>query len=102
MPPIPDFVHFPNLGAPRLHFMHANGYSPQAYLEMPVLFLRAELTDAFFDSTVRKIQRRLPKAESIEITGATHLFPLERPEETAALIKGFIHKAVSYATNGTA
>jgi pimeloyl-ACP methyl ester carboxylesterase len=61
-------------------------------MKIPVIFLRAENTNAFFASTVRRIRKMLPDAEIAEIADATHLFPLEVPGETARRILRFVDK----------
>jgi pimeloyl-ACP methyl ester carboxylesterase len=64
-------------------------------LQVPVLVLRGEFSNTFFSHTARLFQRRLPAAEIHTIANAGHLVPLERPEETAVLIKKFIRKHTS-------
>ncbi len=64
-------------------------------LQVPVLVLRGEFSNTFFSHTARLFQRRLPAAEIHTIANAGHLVPLERPEETAVLIKEFIRKHTS-------
>ncbi len=56
-------------------------------LRPPLRILRGAETDTFFARTGRLVQRKNPRAEVITLPQATHLVPLERPQETARLIR---------------
>jgi pimeloyl-ACP methyl ester carboxylesterase len=43
-----------------------------------------------FRAIAERLARELPNAELVVIEGAGHLPPLERPEQTAALVRGFL------------
>lgn len=43
-----------------------------------------------FRAIAERLARELPNAELAVIPGAGHLPPLERPEETAALVRAFL------------
>ena len=58
----------------------------------PVLVLRGQHTDTFWPSTARLFQRKLPSAQIETISNATHLLPLEKPEEVAQILINFIEK----------
>jgi pimeloyl-ACP methyl ester carboxylesterase len=63
-------------------------------LGVPALILRGAGTDTFWKSTGRRVQRANPAIQVRTIDKATHLVPLERPAETANLIRDFLSKAV--------
>ena len=56
-------------------------------LNIPCLILRAEDSNAFLDSSQKKIERLNPKIRFKTIKKSTHLFPLEKPSETFKNIK---------------
>ena len=57
---------------------------------MPCLIIRAEESNAFLDSSKKKISKLNPKIKFHTIENSTHLFPLEYPKETATVINNFI------------
>ena len=59
-------------------------------LRPPVLVVRGAESDTFHPIAVRALRRRLPNAVVREVTGAGHLVPLEKPDETARLIREFL------------
>jgi pimeloyl-ACP methyl ester carboxylesterase len=59
-------------------------------LQPPVLALRGAETDAFSPAGVRALRRALPGAQVVEVLGAGHLVPLEKPEEVGRLITAFL------------
>ncbi|PJH76059.1 MAG: alpha/beta hydrolase [Anaerolineae bacterium CG_4_9_14_0_8_um_filter_58_9] len=59
-------------------------------LQVPLLILRGAETDTFWESTARRVKRKLPSAQIITLPQATHLVPLERPLEVSALIHEFL------------
>jgi pimeloyl-ACP methyl ester carboxylesterase len=58
-------------------------------LEIPLLIIRGEETDTFWQRTARLVQRKLPKTLVETVNKASHLVPLERPSEVSALIQMF-------------
>lgn len=68
-------------------------------LSVPALILRGAETDTFWEQTARRVRRANPAVEVRTIERATHLVPLERPEETAQLIHQFVS---SDAASGSA
>jgi pimeloyl-ACP methyl ester carboxylesterase len=68
-------------------------------LKVPVIYLRGEHNNAFYASTLQKIRHMIPAAKIIEMAGASHLFPLEIPQETAGLVTGFIEKSKLNSAN---
>ncbi len=59
-------------------------------LRMPILFVRGEETDTFFARTAEIAQERNPGIVVQTIPKATHLVPLERPDEVAEAVKDFV------------
>lgn len=59
-------------------------------LRVPLLILRGAETDTFFASTAQRVERTQPRARVITIDRATHLVPLEHPEQTSHLILDFL------------
>ncbi len=59
-------------------------------LTLPMLFLRGEQTDTFFVRTAEIAQQRNPLVQVETISQATHLVPLERPDEVAGAVKRFV------------
>lgn len=52
-------------------------------LNVPLLIVRGESTDTFYERTGKLVQRKLPRARVITIPKSTHLLPLERPQLVA-------------------
>jgi len=65
-------------------------YAPQ--LDTPALVIRGEHTDTFRPGSQARLERLLPQARYHVIPDAGHLAPMERPEETGAVIKEFLAK----------
>ena len=55
-------------------------------LNIPCLIIRAEYSNAFLNSSQRKIENLNNKVKFITIENSSHLFPLEYPEKIADLI----------------
>ena len=56
----------------------------------PLLIIRGDETDTFYEKTGKLVQKKLPDTAVISIQKSTHLVPLERPEDVANEIKQFI------------
>ena len=65
-------------------------------INSPCLIIRAEDSNAFLDSSQKKIQKLNPNIQFITLKNSTHLFPLEYPKETQKLIKNFIDNYFSF------
>lgn len=65
-------------------------YSQLHRLKPPVLAIRGAQTDAFSPAGVRALRRALPGAQVVEVPGAGHLVPLEKPEEVGRIITAFL------------
>lgn len=61
-------------------------------LAIPLLIIRGEETDTFWTSTARGVLRKVPSAQVVTIPQATHLVPLERPEEVSQAIQEFLQE----------
>jgi pimeloyl-ACP methyl ester carboxylesterase len=59
-------------------------------LKIPLLLIRGEETDTFWASTARRIQRKVPATRVVSIPRASHLVPLERPNEVYHAIEEFL------------
>ena len=59
-------------------------------INLPCLIIRAENSNAFLDSSQKKIEKLNSNIKFITVKKSTHLFPLEYPKETHDLIKVFI------------
>ncbi|HUN21729.1 MAG TPA: alpha/beta hydrolase [Anaerolineales bacterium] len=61
-------------------------------VNVPILLIYGEKSDAFFDESVERFRRLQPNAEMHCITGASHLVPMEFPHQCAEIIKAFLQK----------
>ncbi len=61
-------------------------------LRMPTLIVRGAESDTFWERTARLINRKQPEIQLESLDKATHLLPLERPNETANLIRSFFEE----------
>ena len=59
-------------------------------VKTPTLVAVGEHDKPDFRAIAERLARELPDAELVVIPGAGHLPPLERPEETAALVRSFL------------
>lgn len=59
-------------------------------IKIPILVIRGSENPTFWTSTLRQFKRALPHTEFIDVSEATHLLPLEKPEITADLIQDFL------------
>jgi pimeloyl-ACP methyl ester carboxylesterase len=59
-------------------------------MEIPVLILRGAETNTFLPVTAWRVKRTLPSARIVTLKKSTHLVPLEKPEESAAMIMEFL------------
>jgi pimeloyl-ACP methyl ester carboxylesterase len=59
-------------------------------LKVPTLIIRGEETDTFLPRTARRVQRIAPQIGVETLPAATHLVPLERPNEVFESIHSFL------------
>ena len=59
-------------------------------LEVPTLIIRGAETDTFLEKAERLVKKKNPKIQVISMQKATHILPLEHPQEVAGLINNFI------------
>lgn len=59
-------------------------------LQVPTLIIRGAETDTFLERTARLVKRKQPKVRIETLAQATHLLPLERPNEVFELIQSFV------------
>jgi len=60
-------------------------------LEVPTLIIRGAETDTLSQKAVNLVKQKQPKVKAETLERSTHLLPLERPREVAAIVKDFIH-----------
>ena len=61
-----------------------------ASLKPPLLIIRGAESDTFLERTAALVQRKLPSARIETVPDATHLVPLERPDQVFQLITDFL------------
>ena len=59
-------------------------------LRIPTLIIRGAETDTFWASTGRMMEQRNPGIKVVSVAAATHLLPLERPDEVFDIIREFL------------
>jgi pimeloyl-ACP methyl ester carboxylesterase len=59
-------------------------------LTLPVLAIRGAESDTFKPSGVRALRARRPHARVVEVAGAGHLVPLEKPEAVGRVVRAFV------------
>jgi pimeloyl-ACP methyl ester carboxylesterase len=57
---------------------------------LPTLAVRGTTTNAFVEASARRFRRVLPEAAYAEIEGHGHLFPQSAPEQTRAIMEGWL------------
>jgi pimeloyl-ACP methyl ester carboxylesterase len=55
-------------------------------IRVPMLFIRGASSDTFVAAAADRVRRQLDTARVIEVAGASHFVPMERPREVARLI----------------
>ena len=63
-------------------------------LNVPTLILRGEETDTFWETTGRAVQARNPAIRVVTVPQATHLVPMERPEEVFEAAQSFLAQSL--------
>jgi pimeloyl-ACP methyl ester carboxylesterase len=63
-------------------------------LEIPTLIIRGAETDTFSQKAANLIKQKQPKVKIETLEKSSHLLPLERPREVAALINTFLNNIV--------
>jgi len=59
-------------------------------LKPPILIIRGANSNTFWSSTAKRFRKRLPSTQIISIPDATHLVPLERPQEVFKIMMDFL------------
>ena len=70
-------------------------------IHIPTLVIAASQDPSATPEAMRKLHARIPRAQYAEMDDAAHVFPLEKPQQTTALIAGFLRNVQSMA-DGTA
>jgi pimeloyl-ACP methyl ester carboxylesterase len=60
-------------------------------LEAPTLIIRGAETDAFLENAAKLVKKKNPKIQIETMKNATHILPLEHPQEVAKLISDFVN-----------
>ncbi|MFA5873773.1 MAG: alpha/beta hydrolase [Anaerolineales bacterium] len=61
-------------------------------LNIPLLIIRGAETDTFWASTARRVLRKVPAAQVVTVPQASHLVPLEHPDEVYQAIQEFLQE----------
>ncbi|MFC1885068.1 alpha/beta fold hydrolase [Thermodesulfobacteriota bacterium] len=61
-------------------------------LKMPTLLIHGEKSDICLPPTVKRFKEKVPEAKVIGLKGTSHFVPMERPDETADIIIGFLRE----------
>lgn len=59
-------------------------------LEVPTLIIRGAETDTFLEKAERLVKKKNPKIQVVTMQKATHILPLEHPQEVANIINNFL------------
>ena len=59
-------------------------------LEVPTLIIRGAETDTFMEKAERLVTKKNPKIQVVTMKNATHILPLEHPQEVANIINNFL------------
>lgn len=59
-------------------------------LKVPTLIIRGAETDTFWENTEKLVKKKNPEIQIEIMKKATHILPLERPQEVAELINNFL------------
>ena len=59
-------------------------------LEVPTLIIRGAETDTFLEKAERLVKNKNPKIQVVTMQNATHILPLEYPQEVANIINNFL------------
>lgn len=64
-------------------------------VRVPTLVVYGERSNTFRPAALRRLQRHWPHARFVALPGAGHMFPMERPEETAQVIAAWLAETVT-------
>ena len=59
-------------------------------LKTPTLIVYGDGSDIFRPATASRFKRKVPQAELVRLSNTSHFVPMERPDETAEIIKEFL------------
>jgi len=63
-------------------------------LRVPALFLRGAETDTFLEEAAELVKQKQPNARVEVVEKSTHIFPLERPQETFDIMQTFFEEVL--------
>jgi pimeloyl-ACP methyl ester carboxylesterase len=61
-------------------------------IRVPTLLIVGGSSDLVKPEAVARLRRHIPRLEAIEVIGASHMVPQDRPEEFETIVRGFIQK----------
>jgi len=64
-------------------------------IEIPTLIIRAEQSNAFLKNSAKKVKKLNKNIEIVTLDNTSHLFPLEKPQETVHIINKFLSEIKS-------
>lgn len=64
-------------------------------IQVPVLVIRGATSDTLLPGAAARMGREIPDARVVDLEGASHFLPMERPGEVARLIVGFARDGAS-------
>jgi len=72
--------------------VYTNSWRKVAQLDnlLPVLTLRGTATNTFLEPAAQTMRQRVPSMTYAELEGQGHLFPMEAPDETRAVIQAWL------------
>lgn len=59
-------------------------------LKVPTLIIRGAETDTFLEKAERLVKKKNPNIQVVTMQKATHILPLEHPQEVAEMIENFV------------
>jgi len=69
---------------------HLDGFAVLPHVDIPVLVIRGESTDAFAEAFAARAVSLLPQGQLKTITKTTHFVPMERPDAVKRAVRTFI------------
>lgn len=81
---------YPKAWEARVYATAPNLWPKLAHQRCEITIIRAQYSDVITDDNWNRIHSLMPKAELIQIDGAGHLVPFEKPESVAEIIKSHL------------
>jgi pimeloyl-ACP methyl ester carboxylesterase len=61
-------------------------------IRVPTLLIIGSNSDLVKPEAVERLRRHIPRLEALEVMGASHMVPQDKPEEFETIVRGFIQK----------